>query len=275
MKHTIKHVTTLTILTVLFAVAFIAIPAQAITNGEPDAGRHPYVVLIVADDADGPAWRGTGILLSPTIVLTAGHVTDGAVAARIWTAEIVQGNTEYPNGGATSYEGEPYTHPDFAIGVLPGLPGWITHDIGIIVLKEPVPKRVVREYGELPSEGQTETLQIKTAIDFVGYGLQYQVRGGGVTPYWAWQGPKNRFYASGQLLSTESAISDNFIKCSANEAQGKGSTAFGDSGGPALLGGTDTVLAVTSFGTDDNCASPGYYARVDTQDVLDWINEFL
>ena len=133
MKHTIKHLTTLTLLTVLFAVAFIAIPVQAITNGQPDGNGHPYVVLIVADTAGGPAWRGTGILLTSTVVLTAGHVTDGAVAARIWTSEIVQGNPEYPRSGTTSYDGTPYTHPDFAIGNFPGLPGWISHDVGIIV----------------------------------------------------------------------------------------------------------------------------------------------
>lgn len=272
MKNKIKHITTLTILTVSIALASLAIPVQAITNGEPDADRHPYVVLIVADDANGPLWRGTGILLSPTIVLTAGHVTDGAVATRIWTAEIIQGNPEYPFSGTTSYDGTPYTHPDFAIGNFPGLPGWITHDIGIIVLSEPA---VVSRYGQLPSEGLTETLPILTPIDFVGYGVQYQVRGGGVSPYDAWKGPKNRFYSWGQLLSTKSVISDNFITCSANPAQGKGGTAFGDSGGPALLGGTDKVLAVTSFGTNNNCAGPGYYARVDTQDVLNWINSFL
>ncbi len=272
MKHIIKRVSSLAILTVLIAVAFIAIPAQAITNGQPDGSRHPYVVLIVADDADGPAWRGTGILLSPTIVLTAGHVTDGAVAARIWTAEIVQGNTEYPYGGATSFEGIPYTHPDYTIGGFPGLPGWISNDIGIVVLSEPA---VVSRYGLLPSEGLTETLPILTKIDFVGYGFQYQVRGGGVSPSDAWTGLRNRFNSTGQLLSTKSVISDEFITCSANKAQGKGSTAFGDSGGPALLGGTDRVLAVTSFGADSNCASPGYYARVDTQNVLDWINDFL
>ena len=122
MKHKIKRVTSLTILTVLIAVAFIAIPVQAITNGQPDGTRHPYVVLIVADDADGPAWRGTGILLSSTVVLTAGHVTDGAVATRIWKEEAVEGNLEYPFSGATSFDGTPYTHADFAIGNFPGTP---------------------------------------------------------------------------------------------------------------------------------------------------------
>jgi len=200
--------------------------------------------------------------------LTAGHVTDGAVAARIWKNEIVQGDPEYPFSGTNSYDGTPYTHPDFAIGNFPGLPGWITHDVGIIVLSEPA---MVSRYGQLPSEGFTETLRINTDIDFVGYGVQVNLRGGGQP---VWTGLKNRLYAPAKLLSTKSAISDEFIKCSANPAQGKGGTAFGDSGGPALLGGTDIVLAVTSFGTNNNCAGTGYYSRIDTSDVLDWVIGF-
>jgi V8-like Glu-specific endopeptidase len=87
----------------------VASPAKAITNGEPDGNRHPYVGLAVFDDADGPSRRCSASLLSPTVVLTAGPCTAGAVAARVWFAEDVQNNSEYPFGGATSYDGVPYT----------------------------------------------------------------------------------------------------------------------------------------------------------------------
>ena len=260
----------LLILSALIALSALVIPVQAITNGQPDGTNHPYVVLVVCDIVPGaPAWRGSGILLSPNVVLTAGHITDGAAAVRIWKDEIVQGNPEYPYSGATSYDGTAYTHPDFAIGNFPGLPGWITHDVGIVVLSEPA---AVSRYGQLPSVGLTETLPVMTGVDFVGYGVQVNKRGGGQPD---WTGLRNRFYAPGQLLSTKSAISGEFITCTANPAQGKGGTAFGDSGGPVLLGGTDTVLAVTSFGTNNNCAGIGYYCRVDNQDILSWIKSFL
>ena len=262
----------LMILCVVFIVSIFANTANAITNGIPDGNNHPYVVLVVADIDGEPAWRGTGILLSPTIVLTAGHVTFGASACRIWTDEKVEGNTEYPYGGVTSYEGTPYTYPYFAVGAFPGLPGWILNDVGIIVLSEPVPSSVVSDYGQLPTEGLSQTLKIRTAIDFVGYGVQTNLRGGG-QPHWT--GLINRHYSTGELLSTKSAISSQFVQVSANPAQGKGGTAFGDSGGPALLGGTDTVLAVTSFGTNNNCAGTGYYCRIDRPVILEWIDSFL
>src|SRR5574340_1027586 len=90
--------------------------AGAITNGQPDGTNHPYVGLAVFDVDGAPAWRCSASLLTETVVLTAGHCTDGASAARVWFDEIVQGNPEYPFSGATSYDGTPYTFPDFCIG---------------------------------------------------------------------------------------------------------------------------------------------------------------
>jgi len=246
--------------------------ALAITNGQPDGEAHPYVGLVVFDDAEGPAWRCSASLLSPTVLLTAGHCTDGAVAARVWFDEVVQGNPEYPFSGTSSYDGTPYTNPDFCIGCGNGLPGFAIRDVGIVVLSEPVPAEVVAEYAELPASGLVDTLRNKTGLDLVGYGVQEQLHGGG-PPVWA--GLRNRFYAPSELVSGKFTHSAEFMRIALNPGGGSGGTCFGDSGGPDLLRDSSTVLAVNSYVTNSNCSGVGYSSRIDIPEVLDWINGFM
>jgi hypothetical protein len=253
----------------------MASPAKAITNGEPDRGRHPYVGLAVFDvivnGTPQPSHRCSGSLLSPTVFLTAGHCTDGTVAARVWFAEDVQANPEYPFSGATSYDGTPYTNPDFCIGCGPGLPGFAYRDVGIIVLSEPVPTNVVSRYAQLPSAGLVDTLPKQAPVTVVGYGVQERLRGGG-PPVWA--GLRIRLMAPARLVSGSFVHSEEFIRVTASPGQG-GGTCFGDSGGPVLRGSSDTVLAVNSYVTNLNCAGVTYASRVDIPEVLAWINSFL
>ena len=258
--------------------------AGAITNGQPDAARHPYVGLLVFDDASGePAWRCTGALIAPTVVLTAGHCTDGAVAARVWFQEDVTYNTIpsplYPYGGPGSgaVEGTPYTNPEYRSDANPygggnGLPAFSYRDVGVVVLNTPV---VMAQYAELPTAGLVDTLKNKTAIDFVGYGSQEQVMAyPGQPPYYRWTGPRVRMYAPSELVSGKFVNSAEYMRLALNPSGVSGGTCFGDSGGPDLLGGTNTVLAVNSYVTNVSCAGVGYSARVDIPEVLAWVKAF-
>jgi hypothetical protein len=258
--------------------------ASAITNGQPDGNNHPYVGLLVFDDAPGhPAWRCSGSLIAPDVVLTAGHCTDGAVAARVWFAEDVTYDAVpfplYPYGGSGSgaIEGTAYVYDDFCTGCGNGLPEFAHGDVGIVVLDETVD---VGGFAALPAEGLVDTLKNKTGIDFVGYGVKYEAKIPGnqlpqPPPYYRWTGPRTRFYAPSALVSGKFVHSDEFMKLALNPGGGSGGTCFGDSGGPDLLGGTNTVLAVNSYVTNINCSGVGYSFRVDTPEVLAWINSFL
>jgi hypothetical protein len=243
--------------------------ALAITNGQPDGDNHPYVGLIRFDDESGPGWRCSGSLIAPDIVLTAGHCTDGAVAARVWFVERLQdeyGNylvPDYPGGGKVAIEGIPYTFSH--------------RDVGVVVLSESVPINVVGEYAALPDAGLVDNLKNKTAIDLVGYGVQDQISGGGLRPQDRWTGLRNRLYAPSELVSGKFVHSDEYMRIALNPGGGSGGICFGDSGGPNLLvlNGKNIVLAVNSYVNNANCRGVGYSSRVDIPEVLEWIEGFM
>jgi hypothetical protein len=246
-----------------------------IISGSPDNGAHPYVGLLVFDDDEGPAWRCTGALLSPTVVLTAGHCTDGAVAARIWMDEIVQGNTQYPFGGSTSYEGTAHTFPGFCVITCTtglGILKWIDGDVGVVTLSEPVPTSVVSTYALLPSVGLVDQLANGATIGLTGYGDQFLLVGGGPP---STGGLLVRRSTTATLISGEFSNSDKLLRLSSTSSQGRGSACFGDSGGPNLVGNTRVTVAVNSYGTNGNCVGSEYSMRIDRSVILDWIQTFL
>jgi hypothetical protein len=276
------------VLVIVVSLGIVGV-ASAITNGQPDGERHPYVGLLVFDSAPGqPGWRCSGSLIAPNLVLTAGHCTDGAVAARVWFAEDVTYDSVpfplYPYGGPGSgaVEGTPYTNPKYRSPENPygggnGLPAFSYRDVGVVVLDEPVN---MDEYAALPAAGLVDTLKNKTGVDFVGYGVQYQAQIPGnqlpqPPPFYRWTGPRVRLYAPSEVVSGNFVHSAEFMRLALNPGGGTGGTCFGDSGGPDLLGGTTTVLAVNSYVTNVNCAGVGYSSRVDIPEVLEWIKSYL
>jgi hypothetical protein len=264
-----------------------------ITFGQPDAGRHPYVVFFLTEDTDGQVvGGGTGTLLSPTVVLASGHGTFLGTGARVWVGAIDTLDGEFPFSGENSYDGTAHAHPDFCdvraehFGIVGfscsnnhGVPHWASHDVGIIVLSEPVPTSIVNEYAQLPPPGVVETLANRTLLDIVGYGGTEQVHipgeGGKV-----WTFPVEPFRATAEFLAGNFIHSDEWIRHTTNGVRDNGGVCFGDSGGPTLLGGTGIVIGVESYAPTDfshfgECTSVSYSGRLDTPEILSWIQGFM
>jgi hypothetical protein len=156
----------LLILTSSFFLLLSPMHASAITGGQVDtANRYPFVGLLAFYDAQGEYMhRCTGTLLSPTVVLTAAHCTDGtALVYAYFQITVPDDFREKPTG----ISGTPYTHPDFN-------PNTLDNDVGIVVLDQRVN---LRDYPKVASEGFLTELKASQEIQddifvAVGYGVQ-------------------------------------------------------------------------------------------------------
>ena len=246
--------------TFVFALLVASVPVLTVTNGQPDGNGHPYVGIAIQPIPSMPGFVTvcSGSAISPTRFLTAAHCFDPALPASV---SFKSG----PPFGGTFTAGTFHPDPAWCIGCGPGLPGFDTHDVAVIALGAPVNPGA---FAELPAPALVDTLPMGTGVDIVGYGVQGFIRGGG-RPGQVFL--FTRYFAPSLLIQSNNRSSVEFIKLTANPAQGKGGLCFGDSGGPDILGGTDTVLAVNSYVTNGNCAGVTYSNRVDLPDILSFI----
>jgi Trypsin len=247
---------------VVIALLAAAIPASAVTNGQPDGSGHLYVGVVIQFIPNTNLISiCSGSALSATKFLTAAHCADPSLPVFV----------SYKSGPPLSFandftQGTFHPDPDWCPGCGPGTQGSDSHDVAVVILNSP---RNPGAFAALPSENLVDTLAMKTPVDVVGYGVQGFVRGGG-QPQQVFL--FTRYFAPSLLIQSENLASDEFIKLTANPAQGKGGICFGDSGGPDILGGTNTVLAVNTFVNNTNCAGVTYSQRVDLPDILAFIN---
>jgi trypsin len=265
------------------ALLLSALPAVAITNGAPDGSAHPYVGVMVTQDADGtPLDACSGTLLSPTVFVTAGHCTWGAAHAEIWLdsgypapiplAAGYGAEPAHPCAGVTGFPctgdsgGAVFTHPDFSPDA------FVLHDVGVVVLDRPVQ---LAAYGALPAENQLAGLKASAHTTFttVGYGMQRSFPEQGrssLKDVAIW----TRMVASPHLVTIGNpSLGDQTLVLSGDASTG--GTCFGDSGGPNLLGDSNVVAAVTSGGKSDTCGGTYAAFRLDLPSARNWVSGFL
>ncbi len=274
---------TLTLLVIVLGLfATTASPARAITGDYIVDNEHPFVGLVVFYDVAGEfIGRCSGSLLTPTVFLTAGHCTDGAATARVYFQQDAGFNYD-PETQTDPVSGYPDSCANNTLGTLcatsdevytyPGYDGFATFpntgDVGLVILDQPIE---LGEYGVLAVAGSLDRLATRRGrqdLTFTssGYGLSR------VNPVFL-ESYRSRLMATSRLTNLRSALTGGFnIQLNGN-GKGSGGTCFGDSGGPVFYGGytSNTIVAVTSFGLNGNCAGVDFAFRTDQAAIIEWI----
>jgi hypothetical protein len=286
------------LLAALSLVVAMSAPAGAITHGQPDGDGHPMVVnLLFVQNGEG-FFSCTGTLLTPTLVLTAGHCSGAAD----------ENGVVQPND-ATYVTNEPDINAfiDATIGNYASTQAWLdaewvagdatphpqynefidfpnTFDIGVVELEEPI---YVAEYGELPSLNQFEYLRkakgppSQRMVEVVGYGLLGTIPSPNFFDVDTWA----RYVGFSTIINTGQSANagpQNFVFTNnPGKGTGVGGTCSGDSGGPAFWVDpatgqhTNLIVAVNSFGIAPKCNGNDYQFRTDTAAAQDFLANYL
>ena len=273
----------------LALVGALAAPAAAVTGNAHEDFVHDYVGLLVFYTDDDPmtpdhdpfSHRCSGSLISPTLIVTAGHCTEGVDFGRAYFEQAVGPNyspDSFGGFGGDETTGYPYLNGHtfsrtWNFGeIFVGFPvNTDTNDVGLVELDEPYTPPS-GTFGVLPDAGLIDDLfadagaNSKKDLRFrtVGYGLLDQ----DPVPN---PGQRERLSAWGYLIEGTSGITEFNLKTTANASGGKGGSCNGDSGGPVLVEGTNIIAAVVSFGMNGQCKGQDYSYRIDREPVLDWI----
>ncbi len=260
------------------ATLAIAASAAAITFGEPDGDAHPHVgTLLFVQDGVG-FFSCTGTLISPTVMLTAGHCVEGNgnendVTYVRFDEDALEGIGDF--GSLQDWLDDRWIlaedvipHPDFDdFSAFPH-----TFDVGLVIL--PDPGVSLSTYGMLPPLGFLDDVLAQPGNSSnwwtaVGYGSQ-----GVLDPFSG--NDYARYRSTVRLIEVNSFDTGPgaSAKFTNNPGGGKGGTCFGDSGGPIFYQDTNIIGAVVSFGITP-CIGVDFQFRVDTETAQDFIADNL
>jgi hypothetical protein len=216
-----------------------------------------------------PIIAGSGVLIHPRVLLTAGHVTadiEAAIASGLF--RIDDGRISF---GADSFDPSTWVdvadvmmHPDFSL-----LPESRSHDVGVVLLSEPVNLPCAA----LPNPGLLDALQaagllrdqgVTTRFINVGYGATLQFPPPDFTP-----GDGLRRFS----ISDYRALENVWLHQNVNPATGNGGTGYGDSGGPHFWVAPDGELVLVALQSrgDPELVSLNKAYRLDIAEALNFV----
>jgi Trypsin len=249
---------------------------HAVTFGQPDGSKHPYVGTIIFQTPTG-YFSCSATLMSSTVLLTAGHCTEEGGVANLQTWAKFTPSISFPgranyatlgdylNDPANGWiKGTAIPHPQYAdFNAFP-----MTFDVGVVTLNTPVTMNV---YGALPPQNFLLTVkpgkQSENRFTVVGYGMQ-----GFIKPFL--EDIYARYNGQVKLVETNSTFTGGQSAKFTNNPGTGGGTCFGDSGGPVFYSNTNMVVAVVSWGITP-CIGVDYQFRVDTAVAQNFLRTYI
>jgi hypothetical protein len=242
-----------------------AAPAGAIVGGQIDGSAHPYVGAVDVHPT-GRTVAASGVLISPTVFLTAGHVTAffdqaGVTRARVTFDPVV-------GGSSTWYSGTVHTDPAYD-------PNHTSDpsDLGVIVFDAPIPNITP---ASLPSAGMLDRLGPQglsgQTFTLVGYGVSRVTGGsnGGGRP----QPDKTSGGTRKDALQSFQSLDPAWLRLGDHQ---DGQPCLGDSGAPSLLGNSSLVagILINEFGQCDVASAPQWDMRLDTANHRAFLGQYV
>ena len=258
------------ILASILAVTLLLVtPALATTFGEPDGNRHPNVgTMVPKSPIPYIPTICTGTLISPTVFLTAAHCIIGMKGMFgldptdvyvTFDTEVTGTSTTYIVVSSTIDPNYNHTASD-------------PHDLAVLILAEPgadIEPAILPSAGLLDEMKASGELKDQTFVA-VGYGTVRDDKTS-APPVLYLDGLRR--YTTG----TFNALTQSWLKISANPATGDGGTCWGDSGGPRFLvldDRTEIIVSITSAG-DAACRAMDWAYRLDTESSRSFLGQFV
>ena len=246
-------------------------PGLAITGGEIDT-VHKNVGLVRFTTSAG-RFRCSGTLISQTVVLTAGHCTEGP-ATNVYVSfddalqpdPLAPGITPEERAARAARYITGTAHPD---------PGWTgklsiakQHDQGVVVLNAPASSKWPGiTPAPLPPVGNLDRNQgqLKNELfTLSGYGVDIGAKKAQIVI-------RERRMTTSYLKNVQSEVV--VFQINDQDSKAGGGSCFGDSGGPVFVNGY--VLGDASYVNSFSCNATGSYQRTDTAYSRSFLNRFL
>jgi secreted trypsin-like serine protease len=250
-------------------------PATAIVGGQRDE-VHTNVGLVRFTTESG-RFRCSGTLISPTVVLTAGHCT-GDTGDSPATNVFVSFNTDLaldPLAPGITPEERAARAANYITGTAHPDPGWTgklstskQHDQGVVVLDAPA---TTKWPGITPApllpvgtlDANQGALKNET-FTLVGYGVDIGEKKSQIVV------PERRS-TTAFLKNVQSEVV--LFQINDRDSKAGGGSCFGDSGGPVFLG--PYVAGDSSFVNSLTCNATAGYQRVDTPYSRAFLEQFI